>query len=273
MSSDNKHIRVISVIGAESGVGNHTISLNLAAALSSEGMKVLLLDPENDSEKLSTLVRRVLERCTESKDINMEGFNELFTKGPAGIKIISAENLKKLSNETPDESKDYQHDYIEILSTLFDFVIIDAAEVVPSGSEFGFLQQSVENVIVLRSERITKMYSLIKQMAPFHSKHNFKIIVTNALNVDEALEIFRKFANLAGRFLDISLDYLGCVIQDDKITEYAEHQMPVVELYSESPFAKSFANLAHRLIENKKTPRIRGPIHIFPPLDSKAYHK
>jgi flagellar biosynthesis protein FlhG len=84
-----------------------------------------------------------------------------------------------------------------------------------------------------------------------------------AKDSEDALEVFRKLANVAGRFLDISLDYLGCVVKDEKVVEAVKRQKAVSELFPESEAAVCFATLAKRVIENTRQTRLKGNIQFF----------
>jgi len=84
-----------------------------------------------------------------------------------------------------------------------------------------------------------------------------------AKDSEDALEVFRKLANVAGRYLDISLDYLGCVIKDEKVVEAVKRQRAVSDLFPESEAANCFATLARRVIENTRQKRLKGNIQFF----------
>jgi len=89
------------------------------------------------------------------------------------------------------------------------------------------------------------------------------VLVNMAKDSEEALEVFRKLANVAGRFLDISLDYLGCVVKDEKVVDAVKRQKAVTELFPDSEVSQCFNTIAKRVIENKRQSRVKGNIQFF----------
>jgi len=128
-----------------------------------------------------------------------------------------------------------------------------------------FTAAAQEIIVVVSPEptSITDVYALIKLLATRYSEHHFKVLVNMAKDSEDALEVFRKLANVAGRFLDISLDYLGCVVKDEKVVEAVKRQRAVYDLFPESEAAACFTTLARRVIENTRKTRLKGNIQFF----------
>jgi flagellar biosynthesis protein FlhG len=75
--------------------------------------------------------------------------------------------------------------------------------------------------------------------------------------------VFRKLANVAGRFLDISLDYLGCVVRDERLVDAIKKQKAVVNLHPDAEASGCFAVLAKRIVESTRSSRVKGNIQFF----------
>jgi len=151
-----------------------------------------------------------------------------------------------------------------MLEEHFDVLIVDTeAGISENVTYFTAAAQEIIVVVTPEPTSITDVYALIKLLATRYSEHHFKVLVNMAKDSEDALEVFRKLANVAGRFLDISLDYLGCVVKDEKLVEAVKRQKAVCELFPESEAASCFATLAKRVIENTRQTRLKGNIQFF----------
>ncbi len=65
------------------------------------------------------------------------------------------------------------------------------------------------------------------------------------------------------RFLDIHIDYLGCVLRDDKLTRSVKHQRLVSDLYPESRSSRCFTDLAKRVAKLAPVSRPKGNTNLF----------
>lgn len=155
-------------------------------------------------------------------------------------------------------------DELDMLEEQFDIMIVDTeAGISENVTYFTVAAQEIIVVVTPEPTSITDVYALIKLLATRYSEHHFKVLVNMAKDSEDALEVFRKLANVAGRFLDISLDYLGCVVKDEKVVEAVKRQRAVCELYPDSEAAGCFTTLAKRVTENTRQARLKGNIQFF----------
>ena len=151
-----------------------------------------------------------------------------------------------------------------MLEEHFDILIVDTeAGISENVTYFTVAAQEIFVVVTPEPTSITDAYAIIKLLATRYSEHHFKVLVNMAKDSADALEVFRKLATVAGRFLDISLDYLGCVVKDEKIVEAVKRQKALMEIFPDSDAANCFTTLARRVIENKRSTRLKGNIQFF----------
>ena len=262
--TDQQGIRVISVTSGKGGVGKSNVVSNLAIALSAQGKKVLLIDADLGLGNLDVLLglspvynlNHVLNGDKSILDILIDG--------PAGIKIIPAGSGVQELTSLGQHEKLKLLDELDMLEEHFDILIVDTeAGISENVTYFTVAAQEIFVVVTPEPTSITDAYALIKLLATRYSEHHFKVLVNMAKDSEEALEVFRKLANVAGRFLDISLDYLGCVVKDEKVVEAVKRQKAVTELFPDSEAAQCFNTLAKRVIENKRHGRVKGNIQFF----------
>lgn len=262
--SDQQGIRVISVTSGKGGVGKSNVVSNLAIALSAQGKKVLLIDADLGLGNLDVLLGLSPVYNLNHVLNGEKNIAEILIDGPAGIKIIPAGSGVQEFTSLGQHEKLRLLDELDMLEEQFDILIVDTeAGISENVTYFTVAAQEIIVVVTPEPTSITDVYALIKLLATRYSEHHFKVLVNMAKDSEDALEVFRKLANVAGRFLDISLDYLGCVVKDEKVVEAVKRQKAVTELFPESEAATCFATLAKRVIENTRQTRLKGNIQFF----------
>lgn len=262
--SDQQGLRVISVTSGKGGVGKSNVVSNLAIALSHQGKKVLILDADLGLGNLDVLLG--LSPPYNLNDVlnGEKSLTEIIVDGPAGIKIIPAGSGVQEFTSLGQNEKLKLLDELDMLEEKFDIMIVDTeAGISENVTYFSVAAQEIIVVVTPEPTSITDVYALIKLLATRYSEHHFKVLVNMAKDSEDALEVFRKLANVAGRFLDISLDYLGCVIKDEKVVDAVKRQKAVTELFPESEAAACFTTLAKRVIETMRHRRLKGGIQFF----------
>lgn len=260
----DRGIRVISVTSGKGGVGKSNVVSNLAMALSAQGKQVLIVDADLGLGNLDVLLGLSPVHNLNNVFNGEKSIKDIIIEGPAGIKIIPA------GSGVQEVTSLSQHDRLRLLNELdmleeqFDIMIVDTeAGISENVTYFTVAAQEIIVVVTPEPTSITDVYALIKLLATRYSEHHFKVLVNMAKDSEDALEVFRKLANVAGRFLDISLDYLGCVVKDEKVVEAVKRQRAVCDLFPESEAANCFTTLARRVIENTRRTSLKGNIQFF----------
>lgn len=262
--ADQQGIRVISVTSGKGGVGKSNVVSNLAIALSTQGKKVLLIDADLGLGNLDVLLGLSPVYNLNHVLSGEKGIMDILIDGPAGIKIIPAGTGAQELTNLGQHEKLKLLDELDMLEEQFDFLIVDTeAGISENVTYFTVAAQEIFVVVTPEPTSITDVYALIKLLSTRYSEHHFKVLINMAKDSEEALEVFRKLANVAGRFLDISLDYLGCVVKDEKVIEAVKRQKAVMELFPDSEAAQCFATLARRVIENERQSKVKGNIQFF----------
>jgi flagellar biosynthesis protein FlhG len=88
-------------------------------------------------------------------------------------------------------------------------------------------------------------------------------LVNLAANAREAYEIFRQLTLVSSRFLDITIDYLGHVLVDDKLTKSVKRQRLLCDIYPESAGSKCFFTLAERICKLPLPNSLKGNSTFF----------
>jgi flagellar biosynthesis protein FlhG len=189
---------------------------------------------------------------------------EIIVPGPGGIKLVPA------GSGIQEYTSLGQYERLRLLSELdrleedFDIVVIDTEAGISENVTY-FTTAAQEIVVVASPEptSITDVYALIKLLATRYDEMRFRVLVNMVKDSKDALEVFARLSNVTSRFLEISLDYLGCVLWDDKLVESVKRQRAVSEMYPEAMASVCFANLARRFIASTGDNRSKGNIQFF----------
>ena len=189
---------------------------------------------------------------------------EIIVEVSPNIKLIPAGSGVQEYTSLGQHEKLRLLDELDMLEEAFDVMIIDTeAGISDNVTYFTVAAQEIIVVVSPEPTSITDAYALIKLLATRFSEHHFKVLINMARDSEDALEVFRKLANVAGRFLDISLDYLGCVVRDERLIEAVKKQKAVFELFPDSEAASCFTTVAKRIMENNRQTRLKGNIQFF----------
>jgi flagellar biosynthesis protein FlhG len=74
-----------------------------------------------------------------------------------------------------------------------------------------------------------------------------KLIVNMVRQPEEGREVFRQLQLVTDRFLDISIEYLGYVLFDDKVTKGIKSQKIVSELFPDTSASRCFTDISRRI--------------------------
>jgi len=236
-------VRVITVAGGKTGIGKTHVVINLAVSLARRGKRVLVLDGQHGKNNLAALLG-LKPRYTLTQVIRRERrLEEVMVEGPQGIGIIQAAHGLKSLAYLDGADQDWLVNSFGQLSKHLDAVLVDAGSV---GNQSSLSMASQEIVIVVsgRHDSITEAYGLIKLLSRNFAKRHFHILVNQADTEYEARTVYHNMAQVAGRFLDVTLDFMGHIPFDEKLKQAAILCRPVAEVFPAAEAAVAFKNVA-----------------------------
>lgn len=257
-------IRVISVTSGKGGVGKSTVVANLALSLAAVGQKVLIIDGDLGVGNIDVLLGLSPQYNLNHLLSGERSLSEIIVDVAPGVKLIPAGSGVQEFTTLGQNEKLMLLDELDRFEEEFDIMIIDTeAGISENVTYFTVAAQEILVVVTPEPTSITDVYALIKLLSSRYSERHFKVLINMARDSEDALEVFRKLANVAGRFLDISLDYLGCVVRDERLVEAIKKQKAVVHLHPEADSSSCFAVLAKRIVESTRSSRVKGNIQFF----------
>ena len=258
-------VRTIAVTGGKGGVGKSNISANLAVSLAELGKRTLLLDADLGLANVdvilglnpkNTLADLVSGRCT---------LEEVIIEGPSGVLVVpAASGRRHMAELQPAEHVGLVNVFSELEREL-DVMVIDTAAGI-TDSVLTFCQAAQDTVVVVCDEpaSITDAYALIKVLARERGVDRIQVVANMVRDANEGRVLYEKLVRVCEKFLaDVSLNYLGCVPQDDWLRLAVQRRQPVVKLYPASPASQAIQEIARRTARWQAPTEPRGGVEFF----------
>lgn len=254
--ANNTKTRIISIINQKGGVGKSTTAVNLSAALSARGEKVLLVDfdPQGNSTSGFGIEKEELEQCVydalihnvSAEDLIIEtGYDGVFVI-PATIQLAGAEIelVSAMARETRLK------ELLEPVKNEFDYIFIDCP---PS---LGLLTinalAAADSVLIpiqceyYALEGVTK---LLESMRMVKERINRDLDVFGVL-----MTMYDSRTSLANQVVDEVRNYFGEKVFDTliprtvKISEAPSFGMPAIEYAPQNKGSLAYLALADEVI-------------------------
>ncbi len=256
--------RVLSVTSGKGGVGKTAVVANLAVTLAKQGKKVLIIDADLGLANID-VVLGLSPRYNLSHFFNGErSLAEVMIAGPHGLKILPASSGVQQYTRLDAQLKMRLIESLDALEEQFDLVLIDTeAGISDNVTYFNVAAQDILVVTSPEPTAITDAYALMKLLSTQYHQKRFLLAVNSVREPDEGLDVFEKLTMVSGRYLDIFLDYLGCIPFDRTMHEAVREQQVIVDLYPDHPLTGAFATLAENLLETPVNNQAQGNLQFF----------
>lgn len=240
-------VRVIAVTSGKGGVGKSNVTINLAVSLAQSGESVMVMDADMGLANIDVLLG-LSPGLNLSHVINGEcSLEETIIEGPAGIKIVPASSgVAAMSDLTPAQNAGVTRSFSELTEPV-DTLLIDTAAGL-SDSVVSYTRAAREVIVVVCDEpaSITDAYAMIKVMHRDYGVERFHVLANQAQRASQGRELYKKLARVSERFLEVTLDYLGCIPYDDCLKKAVQKQKSVVDAFPRSQSTTAFKQIAKK---------------------------
>lgn len=256
--------RTISITSGKGGVGKTTLVVNLALRLAQAGKKVLILDGDLGMANVDIFfgyrpdgsILDILYGHKSINDVTVEVAKDV-SLIPGGSGLIEFNNLNHFERRAMLEA-------ISSIPQRYDYLLVDTAPGIAENVLFlNAAVQTVNVVLTPDPSSFADSYALIKVLRQQYRIKKFAITVNMAKNAEEGRQLFRRFEDVVQRFLDVSLEYWGCVPLDPVLRMANQMQRLVVRQDPQCESAKSIRDIAAQIERTNGKIDTRGGLQVF----------
>lgn len=257
-------VRVIAVTSGKGGVGKTNVSVNLATSFAAQGQRTLLLDADLGLANVDVLLGLTPKFTLADVVAGRCSLADTLLEGPRGLQVVPAASGKRhMAELDPGQHVGLVYAFSDFDRPL-DVMVVDTAAGIADGV-LTFCQAAQDAIVVVCDEpaSITDAYALIKVLSRERGVSRVQVLANMVRSANEGRQLFDKLARVSERFLDVTLNYLGCVPHDDWLRRAVQRQQPVVEAYPSSPSASALREIAQRIGRWKTPATPRGNVEFF----------
>lgn len=237
--------RIVSILSASSSQNQPHMMTNLAASIMGYGSDVLIVHASHESRESSYEVEKspTLLDVAHAK-ISIQNAVKASKHGYSVAKLMPR-NI--LSNPTDDNTSRKLNQIFNQLAREYEIVLVDATLNEQNMLPLPILNES-EIIIQLtrKPESITQAYTLIKQICGELGRRSFGIIVGDATEA-QAQVVFRNISQVAKRFMQIELEFIGAIPTDDHLSRASKLGRSVIDAFPLANASTALKQIAQRL--------------------------
>ena len=263
--------RVISVTSGKGGVGKTNVSINLAYALAALGRRVYLLDADLGLANVDVLLNLTPTYTLDDVLAGEKELRDIVVDGPGNIKVLPSSTGVVEMAELDEERQTRLLEKLRELDESIDYLIIDTGAGIASNVlRFNVCADEIILVVTPEPSSMTDAYSVIKVMASRYDIRSFNLLANSLDSPKEGDRVFERLQKVTRDFLQLELNYLGGIPRDPKLIRAVRSQRPLLEMFPDSPAAKSIKALAEHVESSAnatrslaETPRNDKPLRFW----------
>ncbi|HOZ73490.1 MAG TPA: MinD/ParA family protein [Spirochaetales bacterium] len=244
-----KKTRVITVASGKGGVGKTNLSVNLAIAYARTGKRVMVMDADLGLANVNIMLNMIPKYNLYHVIRKQKSMRDIILDTEYGIQILAgASGFSKIANLNEEERQNFISELYAL--TNVDIIIIDTSAGV-SNNVLSFVAAADDAIIITTPEptAITDAYGIIKIIATEVENLNIglKLVVNRVKTVTEGRKVAERIINISGQFLNLKVEYLGCIYEDPIVQQSVLRQRPFIVQDPKSKAAISVQHLVNRI--------------------------
>ena len=248
--------QALAISSGKGGVGKSTVAVNLAILLTRLGRKVVLLDADMGTANIDVLCNVSAVHTLAHVVAGRRDIEDVIVQAPGGFSLIpGASGLAQMAALSVDERERMIQQFAR-LEQSYDVLLIDTGAGI--GPNVLGLLAAADRVLVVTTPdptAITDAYAVIKTAYRKHPGLDARLLVNQADNPDEALQVYTRVANVCHKFLQLDLPYAGCMLRDSAVSDSVRARRPFTLDPRPTPASVALNALAHRLDKHATEPQ------------------
>ncbi len=248
-------VRVIAVTSGKGGVGKTNFSTNLALTLAYRKRRVTVVDADLGLANLHVILGITPHFTLEHVLRGERTLEEALYTGPLGIRILGgASGIADMAN-LDSSRRDILISALQNLDRSTDILLLDTGAGV-SDSVLSFLSAAQEVLVVTTPEptALTDAYATIKTVVRQNPDAIFRLVVNMSRSQSEGDAVANRLKNIADRFLQKKIEYLGQIPYDVAVPKAVRAQQPFVLSDPRCLAAQAIRSIADTLIAPEELP-------------------
>jgi len=246
--------RTVAITSGKGGVGKTFFSANLAAALSRQGLKVLVLDADLGLANLDVVLNLYPKITLHDVFTGKAELEEAILPAPGGFHVLLAgSGLVEYSRLTP-EVRDQLMRIFEAVKPRFDVVLIDTGAGISDVVLYA-VSMAHEVIVVATPEptSMTDAYATIKVLSAQQGRETLHMVVNQVTRPGDGRTICNQLQQVVERFVQgpngasPKLTFLGDIPLDSSVREAVQKRQLLLELHPGSAAAQGVVQVATRL--------------------------
>lgn len=259
-----KPVRVITVTSGKGGVGKTSVAANLAVLLQKAGSRVMVLDGDFGLANMNIVMGLEARHTIHDVITGEKEISDVIVTGPGGVRIVPASSGIMRMTQLSASEKTILMERLEAAPVQFDVLLIDTGAGI--NSDVAYLNAAATELIVVVTPEPTSIadaYAMIKVMSQDHKVKRFKLLVNLVDSEKDAMGVYNNLLNVSDRFLNVSIEYLGHVLRDVRMSQAVLSRKVLCEGWPQSSAAKCLEVVAKALLEKPAAPELTGNVQFF----------
>ncbi len=244
--------QAVGVTGGKGGVGKTNVVVNLAVAAAAIGKKVIVLDADFGLANVDVMLGLNPSWSLYNAIKGNITFSDILFPGPGGIKILpAASGIQSMTELSVSEFHTLINELTRVTQSA-DLLLVDTSAGIHKNVTN--ILKACKSVIVVTEPEPTALvdsYALIKVLTGAGYRNPIKLIVNKTESDKNGLAVHQQFNKIVIKFLNVSVEYLGCIPYDHFIPRAIKDQKSVVQAFPGSKSGKSFMRITRQLFSDK----------------------
>lgn len=245
---------IIAVTSGKGGVGKTFVSANLAAALTRQGLRVLVLDADLGLANLDVVLNLYPKVTLHDVFTGKASLQDAVITAPGGFHVLLAgSGMVEYSRLTPEVRNQLIH-VIDTLAPNYDIVLLDTGAGISDVVLFSVsLAHEVLIVATPEPTSLTDAYAAIKVLTTQQKRHTMRLVINQAARPGDGRAITGQLQQVLNRFvhsesgLPMRLIHMGDIPADKAVREAVMRRQLLIQASPGCAASLAIAQLANRI--------------------------
>lgn len=248
-SKNHGPMKMIAVTSGKGGVGKSNVVINLGIALAELRRRVLIVDVDLGLANIEALLGIASDYNVQHVIEGLKKLDDIIVTGPGGIRIIpGSSGISKLADLSSKKRQQFIQHFAALQGNT-DIILVDTMAGI-SRNVVGFAVAADEVLLVTTPEptAVLDAYATIKTILERQPNATIKLVVNMVKDERQAKHVSQRIESVVKQFLNRRVRTVGYVPHDQHVGQAVMKSRALMQLYPNSPAAKSVRALAARLV-------------------------